>query len=599
MRLSTTMRGEPQITEAEGSPVRSVHLTTMLESLNSEAGFAPQSSWDHDSSSDGDMEGRYSTERPSTEKAHPGNPFASEKPRRSSEKFGRSEQQSRTSSDVFKSNRTHAPNDDPGLYTFYSEASSAASKESIIPPIAYTTKDGRQQSYSPPQSSKVAIDGNMTNEESPILPRTEDAPRSIIAQVHAMTLQSLERIQSDSPRQQYSMTPPQPLSVHRWMNTRPMSEGAPYRSVSAPVKKVSVVPPPIDTSTPKRLHPSSVVRTPHPTLQRSFRKDFTPSPLSLHAITPSRPSESILTLSIRRRNPAKLPIMTTMTIGSLSSRELKFAQLEKTHPFNVPDFDDQAFFNSLRTHYTALIGPLRLFSALKLSRITVSGSATRAADAGYGWLAGPRSPRAVAWKGLSDSFSEEKLLYYFRYPGKVGKERFAWVGWAERIAAAPSGTGGGATRVGQIPSLRIAAPLPRSAMATPTPGSANLGSTQAAAQKETNIDTNRMSGYLVRKADQHEGLEFVLSWAVSRIMLALVTVMALSLAAALLWIFLGVQSSSASIVHPPGTVPNLNSGGGFRNAGDRVGTGVLMGICTLLVGLTGMGGWIGVSYLML
>jgi len=507
---------------------------------------------------------------------------------------------------VFKSNALYASNDDPGLYTFYSEASSLASKESLketTSAIAYTTKDGdvkRQQSYSPPQGSRVALDGDMTNEESPILPRTEDAQRNIIAQVHAMTLQSLERIQSDSPRQRYSMTPPQPLHVHRWLGTRPVSEGAPFRSVSAPVKKVSVVPPPIDTSTPKRLHPDSIVRTPHPTLQRSFRKDFTPSPLSLHAVTPSKTSESILTLSIRRRNPAKLPIITTMTIGSSSPRELKFTQLEKTHPFNVPDFDDQAFFNSLRTHYTALIGPLRLFSALKLSRITVSGSATRAADAGYGWLAGPRSPRAVAWKGLSDSFSEEKLLYYFRYPGKVGKERFAWVGWAERIAAAPNGIGVGATpRVGHMPSSKIASPLPRSAMATPTPGSANLGLTPAAAQKDINVDSNRMSGYLVRKADQHEGLEFVLSWAVSRIMIALATVMVLSLAAALLWIFLGVQSSSTPIVQSPGTVPSLNSGGGFKNAGDRVATGVLMGICTLLVGLTGIGGWLGVSYLML
>ena len=604
--MSTTSRGEPQFTQAETSPARSVH-PTMLETSNSQAGLA-QSHFD--SSSEADPEELHSTARLSHDTTNVMSKNSSGGPRRSfSGKLMGSAHHVRTSSDALNPDMQWDRNDDPGLYTHYNDASSLDSNESFketTSPITYTSRGehaNQRRSLSPPQGSRHALDGETYDEESPVMPRI----RSEALELHRMTLdylernEALDRIHSGSPRQYYSMTP-QPLHVSRWLDKRPMSEGAHYRSISALVKKVPVVPPPIDTSTPKRSHPSSIIRTPHPTLQRSFRKDFSPSPLALKVVTPGMPSESVLTLSIRRRNPSKLPLITTMVIGSSSQTKLKLNKLEKTHPFNVPDFDDHAFFISLRTHYIALLGPFRLFSALTLSRITVSGPATRAADVGCGWLAGPRSPRAVAWKGLSDSFSEERLLYYFRNPGKVGKERFAWVAWAERIAAAPSSVDEDATkaRAGQSLSSKVATPFPRSALATPTLASANSNGghfTPGFMPKKMNVDSNRMSGDLVRKADQHEGLEFVLSWSVRRILIALATVMALSLAAALLWIFLGIQSSSASIVQSPGTVPNLDSGSGFRNAGDRVAVGILIGICTLLVGLTGVGGWIGASYL--
>ena len=40
-------------------------------------------------------------------------------------------------------------------------------------------------------------------------------------------------------------------------------------------------------------------------------------------------------------------------------------------------------------------------------------------------------------------------------------------------------------------------------------------------------------------------------------------------------------------------------GSGFRGAGSRVGAGLLMGISVLLVGLSGIAGWVGVSWLVI
>ena len=70
--------------------------------------------------------------------------------------------------------------------------------------------------------------------------------------------------------------------------------------------------------------------------------------------------------------------------------------------------------------------------------------------------------------------------------------------------------------------------------------------------------------------------------------MALALTFVLCIAAAVLWTFLGKQT--------PGSTP---SKGGFRDAGDRLATGLLIGICVLVGGLSGMVGWLGVSWLVM
>lgn len=316
-------------------------------------------------------------------------------------------------------------------------------------------------------------------------------------------------------------------------------------------KKVHAVPPPIQVSHSHPSLPHDIVLTPYPfDTPRSNRKEFDIGGVS-RTQTPSGSVESILTLSIGRSNSHSKSRVTSLTIPAsndftVARNSREGANSEK--PFTSTAFDDAELFSQVRLSYTALAGPFRLFSARSLSSIHVSGPATRAADAGYGWLHQPRSPRILAYKGLMDTFSEEKILQHYRKPA-LGKSRYAFVHWAHRLAAAPP--------------VRT----PTSGMFAPT--------------------TDRE---LVRQAEQPEGLEFLVSWSVKRIMLAFLLVLLLSAAAALLWIFLGKNTS------PQFPAPQR---AGYRGAGDRVGTGVLLGICVLLFGLSSIGGWLGMSWLLM
>jgi hypothetical protein len=312
-------------------------------------------------------------------------------------------------------------------------------------------------------------------------------------------------------------------------------------------KTVHVVPPPIDTSATRHSLPADLVPTPYPFSSDNVRrKDFTESSHPLEtSVKMSSSTENILTLSIRRANPNSKLRMTSLTIpasndytavrgGSRGTKERLFRAL---------DFDDAELFHQLRQSYRELSGALRFLSARSLKHIAVCGSVTKAADFGYGW----RSPRILAYKGLSDTFSEEQILQHYRKPA-LGRSRYAFVQWAHRLTAAPTSR-------------------------TPDPG---VDSSESNESDSTTIPK------------QTEGLEFVVAWSVPRILTALAIVFLFTATAVLLWTFLGKQT--------PGTMP---SDGGYRDAGDRVATGFLIGICVLIGGLSGMAGWLGVSWLLM
>jgi len=146
----------------------------------------------------------------------------------------------------------------------------------------------------------------------------------------------------------------------------------------------------------------------------------------------------------------------------------------------------------------------------------------------------------------------------------MGKSRFAFVHWAHRLAAAESR------------QLSLMSPLQ-----------------QPAGRRESAPD-------LARKTEQPEGLEFVMSWSVLRLSIALGLVLIASVLATFLWILLGQNTSFANL--DPSSVlesDELMQGSGFRGAGSRVGAGLLVGISVLLVGLSSIAGWVGVSWLVI
>ncbi|KAK5684368.1 hypothetical protein LTS10_004236 [Elasticomyces elasticus] len=411
-----------------------------------------------------------------------------------------------------------------------------------------------EQRSSPPRFSRPAyVSSGRTPRGSSQLERPEDyqspMPSSKVDQIlgahaiaHEITLQALMRdeealdrsLQSFAPlNSEYraSMLPPS-LRVHDPRSPRNATFASPQSATS---KKVHMVPPPIDTSASRRSLPADLVRTPYPaTPDRIHRKDFGHSPPSALLSSPSSATESELTLSIRRANAHSLPRVTSLTIpasNDFSAIRSRSDGTKEKH-FKALDFDDEELFRQLRKRYRQLSGPMLFLSARSLRRIVVSGPATKAADAG----------------GLSDTFSEEKILQHYRKPA-LGRQRYAFVHWAHRLAAAPP-------------------------LRTP--------------QADDDDVQRTVEEDLGRKLAQPEGLEFVVSWSILRSILVISTIVALSMAAALLWTFLGRNTVAGDLPH-----------GGFRDAGDRVGSGLLIGICMLLVGLIGTAGWLGVSWLVM
>ncbi|KAK4991895.1 hypothetical protein LTR50_001514 [Elasticomyces elasticus] len=351
---------------------------------------------------------------------------------------------------------------------------------------------------------------------------------------HAITLQALLRDEEALQNTTNSLTPPRMAERTSRFSVEPTNHR--IRSTSAPqAKKVSLAPPPIDT-TKQRQFPENFVRTPYPFPAENRQSLRKPSPLATNSVD-IPPLDFVLTLSIRRANRNSRPRIAKMMIptDSYFVAVKNTTNGEREKHFNGLDFDDAQFFRQLRTRYRDLTGPYRFLSARSLSSIAINSSKPDIMSGAHRLSLSP---------GVGDSYSEDKLLQNYLDPSK-SKARYAWVHWAHRLAATPR---------------------------TPKPASTS--------DSDAYPDTARSSN-----PSAPDGLEFVVSWSFRRILSAFALVIAASLAAMLLWILLGKSST-------PG-------GGGFRAAGDRVVAGVLMGICTLLLGLSGIAGWIGISWLVM
>jgi hypothetical protein len=572
IRMSASPGRAPQVIHQHevGSPVRSVRPEFLLESLNSQAEFGPRTFLDNPSS---DEETHVPTipdthTSPQADGSHAERPFS--KQRRSGHYLGGTTEQFQSNcAPERRMSTTPSPRSpiEPTDFERYQQLTRENCKSGFdSDEDSYIGSVEEMTPVRPARRSNMLVDGlfNHTSphaleEESPILPKVQDlAMARQIKEVHHLTMQALTGISGSSD------PPPTPPPIPRyqdWRNSR-------YRSVPAPAKKVTMAPPPIDTSRLSAQPPH--ISTPYPfraVHRKEFGRQFSASEPTLRS---PRVHDSILTLSIRRSNPNSRLRLSTLTIPANSEfSAVKNRRCSSDRKEYTPqDFDDAELFRQLRRHYQDLLGPWRHFSARSLTMICVSGDASKQADSGYGWLLTPRSPRTLAHKGLNDTFSEEKLLRFFHDPSAAGKSRYAWVSWAHRLSDAPA----------------ISTPLPLSS--EPPSAVQDSARTPASAVTASSTVNNRFS--MIRRAEQHEGLAFVVSWSVRRILVALALVLTLSLAATLLWVFLGKNS------HGDG-----GNQAGFVGAGDRVVAGVVMGICVLLIGIFGVGGWIGVSWLVL
>lgn len=98
----------------------------------------------------------------------------------------------------------------------------------------------------------------------------------------------------------------------------------------------------------------------------------------------------------------------------------------------------------------------------------------------------------------------------------------------------------------------------------------------------------------------HLALELVEGWSPEKLNLAVVTVLVCSLAATILWIFMGNRKGSVAVKDAFGAGAHLGRGDvGYRGAADRVGSGAALGLLVLFFGWTAVGAWVLLSWLVM
>ncbi len=315
-------------------------------------------------------------------------------------------------------------------------------------------------------------------------------------------------------------------------------------------RNVSFPPAPLDIQPGHRFLRQSIVSTPYPTSadeERQKRKVSFPKVGLQRGDGP----ESIFTLVIHSSSNAASPKIKSIVLPNPQLISLT-DDSEKNHPPTKAtiqtDFDDEKLFTLIRKEYTTLRGPFRHLTSARTVR-AINLLSYQSTNQLASKQAKPTHLHPE--EGNDEATTEPTLLSLFQTP-KLGRKRHEWTNRLRRQPENPS----------TIPS-------------------------------ET--DNEKLA------------LEFIESWSPLRLNLALATVILCSLAATLLWVFLGTSKGQ----HPAangrngfaafGTHPNgvSDDGDKHRGAGGRVGSGAVLGLLVLLLGWTGVAGWVLMSWLVL
>lgn len=292
---------------------------------------------------------------------------------------------------------------------------------------------------------------------------------------------------------------------------------------------------------PPRSHPASLlISRPPPGSQardpatingkhRSWRESIVRSPLPLGHQEPIEKAaaktgdkaEAILTLVLydhRTRVPRVSKVVVPVT-GATGAENSNSNEQPKSAPTLKKKFDDEMLFKVIRAEYNRMRGLVGTFISLRNVRDLGFLSYAR----GSQLFKQDRGARRKTFPvNGGKGFAETELLAFYRRP-KLGRGEHGWVEWIERL---PENSEGEDSR-------------------------------------------------------EKVALELTEDWCIRKIVLALLFVVVTSLAATLLWTFLGVGGDVE----------------GFRGAAGRVETGAILGALVLLLGWTGVGAWILLSWL--
>jgi hypothetical protein len=305
--------------------------------------------------------------------------------------------------------------------------------------------------------------------------------------------------------------------------------------------------------------------------------------------------ETVIWLSLQRRSRGEMrdgfehiiiPSSLTTTSQDRSGGK-KFKMRSGSAGGQTVDFDDMFFAHQLRDAYKKLAGslPLRLLSARKLryiqlGRVSVwSGFTSSSRSYGRPSKRDVEHGHLLATKDGFDTtpdaqtpFTEHNLMHLFRHPA-VGKARYTWVHWAQRVSA-------------------VNTPIPSSSLPPTSPSSKPRRAQSLGASSLHLTQSNSMPSFLHAHSlstanpplSSHlTTIQFVHSFSPFRILGVLGIMIALSVLAALLWIFLGVSAWT-----------NMSE---VRGRADRVGSGMAVGGLVLAVEGVIFGAWVVGSWL--
>lgn len=285
---------------------------------------------------------------------------------------------------------------------------------------------------------------------------------------------------------------------------------------------------------------------------------------------------------------SKIPHIRRISVPASTEKTLSGCSDEKRPPATarlVNDFDDEKLFRLIRSEYYSMKGLLRgRFGATTARRLRVIE---------YHILQDLTNRPLLSSCTLvgtgQDVLLEKTPLDLFLHP-KDGRKQHRWTRWVRSLpgnTARPNPKHDFST-----PSSRTNPPLEEKDMSTDV------------------VDHAPMASVLCQPPPSF-ALVLEEGFSPTRIFFTLTMIILIAITATLLWIFLGLtgqpgtDSSTAgpTIGNPANGFTNemIESGHvketGFRDAGSRVQTGIIIGIGTLLLGLSGVGGWIGIGYL--
>ncbi|KAH3919552.1 hypothetical protein HBI56_028180 [Parastagonospora nodorum] len=263
--------------------------------------------------------------------------------------------------------------------------------------------------------------------------------------------------------------------------------------------------------------------------------------------------DSTVWLSLHRKthrqppNDPRAPKLVKVTVPSSLTASSPMNEKHAKGPAMAVEFDDKFLADRLRDGYRSLTGTWfhRFFSArilkdIRLGQInTWSGTTSQPSSQSSGLLAAGAGIDVDA--DARSPFTEDSLLNLYYRPTS-GKARYTWVHWAQRVASTNS-----TQRRKQSVNNSFRFPEP--------PGSEN------------------------ELPDSVTTIQFVQSYSTLRILSALALMLLLSVAAALLWIFVGTPGSGIRSSE-------------LNQRSDRVGSGMAIGILVLLIESLGFGAWV-------